>query len=312
MSRRKQRQLLNLTLGVTVVTLAVAVWFARDKEAPAKPLTALKPDDISTIEVRHPGKPVIRLEKNAQGWKLTAPVQVAADPFQVAGLTSLATQETSTQYPLSEMDLKNIELDPPQYEIRLNDVTLALGGSEPIEYRRYVRVGETIYLTSDPPSTALDANYSDLVHAQLVPPGSKLTRIRAPGLTVTAQGDGKWQVTPATADLGADALRGLVDAWKNARSLWRAELGKNEKPSVTDRVTVTLDGQEVVFAVLERQPQLKLARLDLKVVYTLGPSFGEDLFKLKPPPPPEEKPEEKRAEKNGETPAEAKTGQQTD
>ncbi|MGH8529426.1 MAG: DUF4340 domain-containing protein [Nevskiales bacterium] len=283
MSRKKQRQLLNLALGVMVVALVVGVWFAREKEEPARPLTALKPEDITTIAVRHPGKPAIRLEKNAQSWVLTAPVKVAADPLQVAGLTSLATQETSAQYPLAELDMKNVELEPPAYEIQLNDTVLAFGGTEPIDYRRYIRVGETVYLSSDPPSTALDANYSDLVHAQLVPPGSKLTHIKAPGVTLTEQADGSWQVAPAKADQGADATRGMVDAWKNARSLWRAELDKSERPSATDRVTVTLDGQEVTFAVLERQPQLKLARLDLKIVYTLGPNFGTDLFKLKLP-----------------------------
>ncbi len=288
MSRKKQRQLLNVALGVTIAALAVGVWLAQEKAEPAKPLTALKTDDITTVEVRHPGQPTIRLEKNAHGWALTQPVKVAADPLQVAGLTSLATQETSAQYPQAELDLKNVELAPPQYEVQLNDAVLAFGGTEPIDYRRYIRVGETVFLTSDPPSTALDANYSDLVHAQLAPPGSKLTRIRTPGMTATEQADGSWQVTPAKADLGVDATRALLDAWKNARSLWRAELEAGEKPSTSDRVTVTLDGQEVVFAVLEREPQLKLARLDLKVVYTLAPSFGTDLFKLKLPPEPKE------------------------
>lgn len=283
MSRKKQRQLLNLALGVTVVALAAGVWLAREQAEPAKPLTALKADDITIIEVRHPGKPTIRLEKNAQGWALTKPVEVAADSLQVAGLTSLATQETSAQYPLVELDLKNVELEPPAYEIQLNDTVLAFGGTEPIDYRRYIRVGETVYLTSDPPSTALDADYSDLVHAQLAPPGGKLTRIRAPSVTLTEQADGSWQVAPAKADLGVDATRALVDAWKNARSLWRAEFESGDRPSSTDRISVTLDGQEVVFAVVEREPQLKLARLDLKVVYTLAPNFGTDLFKLKPP-----------------------------
>ncbi len=286
MSRKKQRQLLNIALAVLIAGLAAGAWLSREKEKPATPLTALKVDDITRIAVRHPNQPAIELEKGPQGWALTAPVKVAADPFQVAGITSLATQETSAQYPLGELELKNVELDPPNYEIQLNDTVLALGGTEPIDYRRYVRVGEMVYLTSDPPSTALDANYSDLVHAQLVPPGSKLTRIRAPGFTATEQSDGTWQIEPAKAALGADATRSLVDAWKNARSLWRAELAKTDKPSATDRVTIALDGQDVTFAVLERQPQLKLVRLDLKVVYTLGPSFGEDLFKLKAPPEP--------------------------
>lgn len=287
MSRKKQRRILNLALAVLIAGLAAGAWFAREKEQPATPLTALKPDDITRIAVRHPGKPAIELQKGPDGWALTAPVKVAADPFQVNGLTSLAIQETSAQYPLGELELTNLELDPPNYEVQLDDTVLAIGGTEPIDYRRYVRVGETVYLTADPPSTALDANYSDLVHAQLVPPGSKLTRIRAPGFTATGQEGGEWRIEPARAAQGADATRALVEAWKTARSLWRAELGTADKPSANDRVTITLDGRDVTFAVLEREPQLRLARLDLKVVYTLGPNFGEDLFKLKPPPPPQ-------------------------
>lgn len=51
-----------------------------------------------------------------------------------------------------------------------------------------------------------------------------------------------------------------------------------------DYIRVRFGDREVEFLVLQREPQLKLLRADLDVVYTLAPKYGIDLFELQKPP----------------------------
>lgn len=297
MSRSQQRRLLNIGMGAALVALAAGVYFSREKEKPPVPLTSLTADAITRIGVRHPDKPEIRLEKQGNTWQLVAPVKAPTDQFQVDALLNLATQPSTAQYPVAEMGLADVGLEPARYEIQLNDATLAFGETEPIEYRRYIRVGETVFLTTDPPSTALDSDYSDLVNPAPIPADAKIKRIKLAEFTLDAKEGGGWAVTPAKADKGADAAQGLADSWRNARSLWRAMRTNTDRPTPNDSAVVTLqDGQELRFVVVARTPQLKLLRPDLDVVYTLAPTFGDELFKLLPPAPAEVKQPESGAQ----------------
>lgn len=286
MARTRQRKWLNIALGVALAGLGVGAWLAQEKPAAKTLLTTLTQDAIQRIVLRHPGKLDIVLEKQGNAWRLTAPVSAATDPFQVNGILSLAQQETTAQYPAAEMALADIGLAPPQYSVQLNDTLLEIGDTDPLEYRRYVKLGDQVYLTADPPSTGLDADFSDLVNPALIPQDVKLVSVQTPQITMTAKDGGGWAVTPATADKGADAAQGLADAWRNARSLWRALKTPADQPVAGDTVSVKLgDGSEQRFAVIARQPQLKLLRADLGVVYTLAPTLGDELFKLLPPSP---------------------------
>ena len=78
----KQKQL-NLVLGALALGLLAAVYFSQEKPKPkGPPLTALTAEAINKITHRHPKTPDNVLEKNDGQWSLTAPVQVAADPFE--------------------------------------------------------------------------------------------------------------------------------------------------------------------------------------------------------------------------------------
>lgn len=283
-----QRKTLNLVMAVVAVTLVVVVVLSQEKEEPAIPLTTLNQDDIDHIEIIHPDSKPIVLDKYSYGWALSAPAQVSADELQVNALLELGTRESSAQYPVTEMDLQEIGLEPPEWVIKLNDVELQFGAQEPLEDRRYVRVDDTVFLTSNPPSTALDANYSDLVHALVIPDSEK--QIEAIGFadySISKDADGNWKVTPESASKGADATQTLIDHWNGARSLWRAMISEEDKPMDGPNASalLMLGDKEVEFQVVARKPQLKLARPDAGVVYTLPPRYATDLFELKEPEP---------------------------
>ena len=176
------RSRLNGVLLALAAGLAVAVWFASRKEPPGPPLTALKPEAVTRVVIEHPGVPAIRLEKQDGKWAFTAPVQAFVDEFEINALVSLADKET--QEKLETAKLAELELEPPKYTITLNDVTIAFGGVEPLNYNRYVKVGDAVWLIEDPPSAALDKDFADLVAKNLLPPGAQVERVELKKLTL--------------------------------------------------------------------------------------------------------------------------------
>jgi len=287
-----KRARLNLVLLAVAAGLGVAVYFAQQKEPAGPPLTPFKPADVTHIALEHPGSPGVRVEKQDGKWRLAAPVSAEADEFEVSGILGLADRET--QLKLEGATLKELQLDPPQFTVTLNDRTIGFGGTEPLEYRRYVKTGDGAFLIEDPPGAALDQDYADLVSKDLLPKDAEVERIELPGLTLAQSADGKWAVTPPDARATADAMQKLADGWKNARSMWN-ELARDA--TVTGEAVKVLlkGGGSREFVVAAREPQFKLHRADLGVTFVLSKALADELLKL-PEPAPEPKQEEAKPE----------------
>lgn len=267
----------NLALLAVVIGLGAAVWLSQKKEEQGPPLTALKPDAITRIKLEHPGKPAIELEKKDGAWLLTAPVQSATDKYEIGGITALAELEVQAKLDAGA-DLKALELDPPKYSVTLDGTRIDVGGTEPLKYRRYVRAGEMLGLVDDPPSAALDADYSDLVSKAVVPEGATLARIELPGLVLEKNADGAWSSAQA-GDAKPARLAELAESWRNARALWNA--AEPPEGSTGDAVKLTLDDGRVLDLVVQaRDPQLVLSSKALGVRYTLSKALVDELFKL--------------------------------
>jgi hypothetical protein len=174
-------------------------------------------------------------------------------------------------------------------------VRLEFGGLDPIESRRYVRLGETVHLIEDPPSAALDADYHDLVARRLLPEDAQLTRIQLPGLSLTRSDKTGWTVTPAGADQGADAAQALADAWLRAQAMWVTPLDRRRRAQ--GEVRIQAGEESFRFVILDRQDQLLLARPELGVQFALSKTLASELFQLKAPPEPETQTQDPAADK---------------
>jgi hypothetical protein len=273
-----RRNRLNAVLALALLGLAVAAFFAREVDEPGAPLTPLKPDEITRIVLDHPGEDTLRLEKQDGAWALTAPVSAAAELLEVSSLIGLAERQIR-QTLEGEVDLSRLNLDPPEFTVMLDDIEVAFGRLEPLQYRRYVRIGDAVHLIEDPPSAAFDSDYSDLVAKRLFADGARIERVAMPKLTLSRNEDGTWAVSSADPTATPDRMQALADGWADARSMWN-ELARDEKPK-GDTVKVTLDGGETVtFTVVGREPQLKLHRADIGVTYVLSRALVEELLQL--------------------------------
>lgn len=276
-----QRQTLNIGLAVAVLGLGAAVFLAQKKDEMNPPLTPITATTLDHVALEHPGSPTVKLERRDGQWKITEPVQVDADPFEVNAFIDLAKLEVKKSLELSAVSLKELGLDPPAYDVVLNGQKLAFGAQEPIQARRYILANGKVALVDDPPAEALDADYSDLVSRALLPKGAEIKSIAMPGLTIAKSTDEKsWTLTPDDPDASSDSRQKLMDAWRNAKAMWNAALPKEGVKG--DDVTVTLkDGTALKFLVTEREPQFVIARPDIAVSYTLSKQLVDEMLKLK-------------------------------
>lgn len=274
------RNRLNLVLLVAAAGLGAGVYFASRPEDKGAPLTPLTADLVTRITLAHPGRPPLQMEKGAAGaWRMTAPVAAEIDPFEINALLALAGAET--RQAVSGGKLAELGLEPAAYTVTLNDTAIAFGGTEPLSYNRYVKVGDSVSLIDDPPSAALDAEYGDLVAKDLIPSGSELVAIEVPKLKLV-KGEKGWTATPADPKAGADEIQKFVDGWSKARSMWNESAAGAQLKGAT--VALTLAGGEVRrYVVAATEPQLKLHRADIGVTYVLSKALYADLFELPAP-----------------------------
>ena len=147
MSRRGR---LNLfLLGLIVVLGATALLLPEPgRERPA-PAVAIDPARIDRIEVRFPrgGEP-LRLERDSEGWRLTAPQPRRASDGRVARLLESLRERTRSCYPATEHAAAEFGLETPRALLRLNDTTIALG-DRAADGRRYLRARDQMCLVED-------------------------------------------------------------------------------------------------------------------------------------------------------------------
>lgn len=273
----KTRLLLNLVLACVVTALALVAVFEPGKDKPkGNPLTSIDESGIEAFTLRN--QETIEFEHRNGAWWLKSPFAAPANEIRVRQLLDVARSETDAQYPLSAEDLPKFELDRPNVSMTLGDTTILFGGSDPIDMRRYVQIGTTLYLVRDDFFHHLTAKAIDYVDKKLMPEGAKITSIAIPGLKANLDEGGHWGVDPAVADAPAVSAA-LLNAWQSARAL---DVQRWDKPEAGDPVRIGMaDGASVEFTILRREPELVLGRKDWGLKYELVGAVAKQLMNEK-------------------------------
>ena len=139
-----RRSLLNLVLSGLVLGLLLLVWRLQPQALP--PLTPLLPEQIALIHLSATSGRDIQLEKRAGHWWLG---HTRADERRIEQLLGICTTPSLQRFPLPSEGLAEFGLDNPAIRLRLNDLELAFGTTDPLNGWRYVRVGDQIHLIGD-------------------------------------------------------------------------------------------------------------------------------------------------------------------
>jgi hypothetical protein len=138
-----------LLAGVaTVLALGVATLPERTASGP-RPLTDLDPDALRSLRIEAEGAPELVFERDASGWRMLAPLSVAADDRKLRQLARMAAAPSHRRFPVDALDLRELRLEPRALRLTLDGQALDIGGTEPVRHRRYVRVGTEVHLIDD-------------------------------------------------------------------------------------------------------------------------------------------------------------------
>jgi len=287
----KSRLLLNLVLVCVVAALALVAVFEPGKDKPkSNPLTSIEESGVESFTLRN--QETIEFERKNGGWWLKSPFVAPANEIRVRQLLDIARSDTDAQYPVSLDDLPKFELDKPKVSMTLGDTTILFGGSDPIDMRRYVLIGSTLYLVRDDFFHHLNAKAIDYVDKKLLAEGAKITSIAIPGLKATLDEGGRWLFEPPVGDASAVSAA-LLNAWQSARAI---DVQRWDKPEGGEPIRIGLaDGTAVEFTLVKREPELILARKDWGLKYELVGAVAKQLLNEKAPDEPAKEPEDDEA-----------------
>ena len=274
----KSRLALNLgLLALIAILAAVAVLKPGKKEEPQPTLLAGELDALSHVTLQNKEK--LTFEKRDGLWWLTAPFAAPVNQVRMRQLLEVGQAASSAHYPIKPEELAQFGLEKPQATLALGDSILQFGTTDPINMRRYVRMGDTLHLVDDNFFHHLTASATDYVDKKLIPESAKIRQIELPGLKAMKGADGHWTAEPAGD--GKTDWAELASTWATARAI---EVKRLEKDSQGDTIRITLnEGSPIEFIIIRKQPALTLARHDLGLQYEMTADTSRDLLNQKQP-----------------------------
>ncbi len=270
------RQWLNVALPATVAVLALFAYFKPHKSEPEHRLSALKAADVRKIRIEIAGNPPLALERTGPDWRLAAPVAARADSFQTQRL--LAILEATSKDRLPAAGLARFDLNEPYARVTIDQQTFSFGAVNQMSREQYVLTQDGVYLVPLQYGAALPKNALQMVSRQLFAADEAPVAFEFTEFSL-AQQDGKWVMSPAPADMSQDDVNRWIDEWRLATAL-AVQAADNRKPLATIKVRLK-SGSDLTLAVLQREPDLTLARSDQPFAYQFS---GDTAKRLLAPP----------------------------
>ncbi len=278
----KSRWFINILLLLAIGILSLVVHFKPgiDQQTQANPITSLKKDQLRRIHVNRPVREDLVFVKNASGrWDIEHIPALPTDRLQMNALLRLAEQEAVRSYPASELELSQLQLEPPYATVFLNDTSVEFGNLEPIEGLRYVRVTDRVHLIPDIYMQLIKLSYTQFVRRRLFEKGTRIAAITLPGLSIR-KANQNWNIEPAQ-EISADDLQAFIERWQNATSFNVQTAAAVEGNEIIE-VTLAENAGSIKFSIASREPELVLTRPDLGIQYRMG-NTGINLLALTPP-----------------------------
>jgi hypothetical protein len=269
---------LNLGLLAVVLALAVIAFYEPGREEPSVVhLTDVETEASTHVELQN--KELLVFEKRDGHWWLDKPFSAPANDIRVHQLLEIPRAESEAQYHLKPEELAKFELDKPKAILTIGTAKLIFGGSDPLDMRRYVRIGDTLHMVNDDFFHHLIASATDFVDKKLLPEEGSPNEILLPGVKAKLGADGKWINEPVTdADAG---IPDLVSNWRGARAI---EIQRIDKAPQGDIVRIGFASRTPVeFVIVQREPDLLLARVEWGLQYMLSAEAGKQLLTLQKP-----------------------------
>jgi hypothetical protein len=297
--------LLLLVAGLGAYLYWVEVPKARQEATKAKLVTAAS-DDITAIDLVFPDRE-IALRKQDGAWRLTKPMEAAADDAAVkALLTSLTSAEVQKSLDMPASDLATFGLDKPDPTVKLATAKgelplIAVGKNAAIGGKTYVRVGDEQKVTLVPSTLkfALNKQPKDLRDKQLLAfKDEDVTRIDiapadGPPVALVRKDKDVWTLEPKGQPTDITEVRSYLSSLRSTRAVdfpdTDAAAAGLDAPRLTVTVGLPNDGKQTLLVGKDTaqgtQKQIFAKRGDQPTVVTLGDwsfrTLGKDAWQFR-------------------------------
>ncbi len=274
------RNRLNLFLLLVVAGLALLVYLQPGEQQAQDERPVLTSVDIAALTElrleRQDGEALV-FRRDGEQWWLSSPHAVATNRFRVEQLLWWLSARSANRYSVAGLELSIYGLDKPRARLLAGDVVLAFGGHDSLQQRRYVRVGEFVYLLPDRDASALFAPWNYFVSPRLVPAGQRIMALSIPGLGEVQRGERGWRYTGDKTPQLADAMQALVDRWAGAQAV---DVEIAEPPADGEELLLRFDDDmpELRYRVVRDDSGALLVNPQLKLGYRISDSQVQRLF----------------------------------
>ncbi|WP_428623257.1 DUF4340 domain-containing protein [Sedimenticola sp.] len=266
----RKQSWINLFLLLLVLLLGLWVWLTPEEASNTvrTPLTQLDPAAVNSIEISNHNGPRFVMQRQGADWRMTEPYPVRANGPRIDILLDLLSTPQIEAFPLPADRLAEFGLDRPLAELTFNQTRIIFGGTHPYNYRRYLRIGDQLYLTNDIfPHHAL-ARAEEFVSHALFAEVETIEAIQTPTWRLTRQPDG-WAMQPEAPGVDVAQLAEKVADWQHT---WVAKVIQAPATPSDQNVTIHLANraEPLVLEVVNNKKQILLVNRPLGLAYQLN------------------------------------------
>ena len=217
----QSRTRLNIALVAGLAVIAVLFWLAAREEAGDRPMLDLESAAVERIQALEGERLHWSLVRDGDDWRIEEPLQAPAHPDRVTMMLQLLRAPVRARYAVEDVELARFGLDEPALTVRVNEHVLILGDGEPVQRRRYVRLGDEVLLVDDIVFHQFNRRAEVLVDNRLLPGGGPVEMIEFGALRLSLDDAGRWGLKPVTeglAHLESDDLARMSRNWMDAQA----------------------------------------------------------------------------------------------
>lgn len=224
----------TLILALLFLGLGVYVYFVEfekaAKEGEKQTLLDFAADDVARVTLTYPDREIV-VERKDGAWKLTAPIEAAADETAVTNLVrAVADCEVKKTIDDPPEDLSPYGLEPPKVtvSVKLKDRDLPairVGKTTPVGFSTYLQRADEkkLYLTTSAFQSGMDKQVKDLRDKKILDLDEETVRLvmlqRPAGSVALRKDDGGWHVVePVAYDADQEAVRRFLSALRSLRA----------------------------------------------------------------------------------------------
>ena len=236
------------------------------------------PAAIGSISIRTAAEN-LAFTRAGEVWMIAEPIRWPAHRANLDRVMDVTQVDGMTPLPSGEIDLDQLGLQFPLALLEFGNTPVRFGASNNIGERRYVMIGDSVYLLPDRHLPFINQGLLGFVDRRLLPSELGLLRLELPGLTISAaDGDG-WQIDGNAASTPAQAAE-LIANWRELEASRVKPYQSNLTPR--QKILARLPGDErIEFFVLSIDPEIIIANPRIGLQYHFGADYYYQLISLR-------------------------------